>query len=213
VVLGPTGEVVGAVRLMAGEKELMELLAEALLRHPAKPLDADVPDPALGAQTLYFAGEWDAARRAAEKETKKLARQDPEASEAVTALVRKVDEHERALRAALVDASQGPHRAEELATLVAAIQRGFPRSKAAEEAKLVADAQLADFGRQMGYEVAAAWVAALPDRPVLFPEVADARGKKYAKTLEAMMRKVNFDGELTRRSKDLLLRYELAQKR
>jgi hypothetical protein len=132
------------------------------------------------------------------------------ATSAARALVAKVEEQERALRAALVEANSGMPDAERLATIVAATRRGFPKGKAAEEAEAAADLQRKDMGREVAYRVAEAWVEALPTRPALFPEVADARGKRYAKELDGLTKMATFDGDLTRHAKNLILRFELA---
>lgn len=213
IVLGPSGEVVGAVRLMAEEPALLELLADALNRYPALPLEEDLGDAVREPQARYFAGEWDAARKAAEKLAKKLERTDVAGAEAARTLARKVDEHERALRATLLELNGAMFAADRLAAVVGAIRRGFPRSKAAEEAEAAAELQLKDMSREVPFRVAEAWFESLPERPALFPEVADAAGKKYAKRLEALTKMATFDGDLTRRAKSLLLRFELAARR
>jgi hypothetical protein len=210
IVIGPSGEIVGAVRLMSERAALLTLLEDALNRHPAQPLSEDLGPTVREAQAKYFAGEWDAARKLAEKLAKKLERTDEAATSAARALVAKVEEQERALRAALVEANSGMHGAERLATIVAATRRGFPKGKAAEEAEAAAELQRKDMSREVAYRVAEAWVEALPTRPALFPEVADARGKRYAKELDGLTKMATFDGDLTRHAKNLLLRYELA---
>lgn len=213
VILGPTGEVVGAARVPGERDVLLTLLEDALNRFPAAPLAADLGAAVRPALREYFAGEWDTARRSAEKLAKKLERADPDGAAAARSLVAKVDEHERALRAALVESSGSWMGSADLAALVAAIRRGFPRSKAADEAELVADQQLQDMARETAFRVATAWVDALPERPALFPDVADSRGKRYAKRLEALTKMATFDGDLTRRAKALLMRFELAAAR
>jgi len=213
IVVGPSGEIVGAVRLMSDRGELLTLLEDALSRYPSLPLAEDLGVAVRDAQSKYFAGEWDAARKLAEKLAKKLERTDEAAAAAARALVTQVDEQERALRAALVEANGGMNSAERLATIVAATLRGFPKGKAAEEADAAADLQRKDMGREVAYRVAEAWVEALPLRPALFPEVADARGKRYAKELEGLTKMATFDGDLTRHAKNLLLRFELASRR
>lgn len=213
IVLGPTGEVVGGARPLTERAELLEALESALGRYPAVPIQADLGDAVREAQALYFAGEWDAARKSAEKLAKKLERGDPSAAAAATSLVVKVQEQERALRAALIEANRGMNSAHRLATIVAATRRGFPRGAARDEAETAADLQRKDMGRDVAYRVAEAWVEALPERPALFPEVPDARGKRYAKRLDALTKRATFDGDLTRLAKSLLLRYELAAQR
>jgi hypothetical protein len=191
----------------------LELLEDALARYPALPFTEDLGPVVREAQTKYFTGEWDAARKLAEKLAKKLERTDESAANAARSLVTKVEEQERALRAALVDANRGMNAAERLATVVAAIRRGFPKGRAADEAEVAADLQRKEMGRDVAYRVAEAWVEALPERPALFPEVADSRGKRYAKDLDALTKMATFDGDVTRHAKNLLLRYELASRR
>ena len=70
-----------------------------------------------------------------------------------------------------------------------------------------------DMGRETAYRVAEEWIETLPDRPALFPDVPDARGKKYAKTLEALTKRANLSSDLTRHAQSLVLRYELAARR
>ncbi len=157
---------------------------------------------------MYFAGEWEGAAKSAEKLAKRLARTDAEGAAAAQRLVAKVDEHERALRAAVIDAAGAFDSGERLALLAAALRRGFPRSRALADAESALASQRKDFARSAGLEVAEEWVAALPGRPVLFPEVVDTRGRKYMKALEALTKRVNYDGPLTRRARHLLLRAE-----
>jgi len=210
IVLGPTGEVVGVTRAIDGKGELVALLEDALGRYPAVPLQADLGAAVREAQQLYFAGQWEAAGKGADKLAKRLARTDAEGAAAAQSLVAKVDEHERALRAAVIEAAAAFDSGERLALLAAALRRGFPRSRALEDAENALAAHRKDFGRAAGLEVAEQWVAALPGRPALFPEVVDTRGRKHVKALEALTKRVNFDGPLTRRARHLLLRAESA---
>ncbi|MEZ6015355.1 MAG: hypothetical protein R3F49_09600 [Planctomycetota bacterium] len=213
IVLGPTGEVIGAAYVRADRDEVLELLAVALNRYPAAPLEEDLGEPVREAQSKYFAGDWEAARKLANKLAKSLSRSNPEAAQAALRLAAKVDEHERALRAGIIDANREMYSSVKLAALVAATRRGFPRSAAASEAEAAAALQLKDMGRETAYRVAEEWVEILPSRPALFPDVADARGKKYAKALEALTKRANLSSDLTRHAQSLVLRYELAARR
>ena len=106
---------------------------------------------------------------------------------------------------------------EQLATIAAAAQRGFPRSKLAKFAKDTPD-RLARAGALSGFSSISSWILAseyvelLEERPPLFPVVVDSKSKRFAKELSSLLaRTSNYGGNLTRRVQSLLTRYEAAK--
>lgn len=218
LVVGPSGELLGSCELPGEEDEVYELFSAALLRYPAPSLASPLPEELSAAGTLYFGGEWAKARKAAAKVAKRMARKDPEVAARGDALVRVIDGFERDLFVAFTEAEGGGYSSmEQLATIAAAAQRGFPRSKLAKFAKDTPD-RLARAGALSGFSSISSWILAseyvelLEERPPLFPVVVDSKSKRFAKELSSLLaRTSNYGGNLTRRVQSLLTRYEAAK--
>ncbi len=213
VVLGPSSEQVGSVELPAGEDELIDLLHVALNRFPAPRLEADLPEPLRAAQAQYFGGDWSRARKSAQKVAKKAAKKDAELAQIARDFVQALDAFELDLKIQIVNADAGNLALERLATVAAAAESGFPKGTAAKTGKEITARQKKQMGRAMAFAAADDYVEILPERPVLFPERASSRGKKYAKKLKAMTnRTATFEGDVTRKARAILARYEGARR-
>ncbi len=218
LVVGPSGELLGSCELPGEEDEVYELFSAAFLRYPAPSLASPLPEALSAAGTLYFGGEWAKARKAAAKVAKRMARKDPEVAARGDALVRVIDGFERDLFVAFTEAEGGGYSSmEQLATIAAAAQRGFPRSKLAKFAKDTPD-RLARAGALSGFSSISSWILAseyvelLEERPPLFPVVVDSKAKRFAKELSSLLaRTSSYGGNLTRRVQSLLTRYEAAK--
>ncbi|MEM9383369.1 MAG: hypothetical protein AAGB93_25730, partial [Planctomycetota bacterium] len=214
VVLGPSGERIGSAQVPDDEKAALELVRSALERYPVPRLAADLPDALRDAQSSYFGGEWSRARKESEKVAKKSAKKDPDLAAEAKELVERIDAFERDLQTELADAEGAGMELERLATVIAATQRGFPRGPGAKAAKSIVARQRKDMGRSMAWAAAEEYVSLLPERPVLFPEQADPRAKKYAKKLTGLTRRAaTFEGDVTRKVRSLLARYDAAAAR
>ena len=215
LVMGPSGELLGSCELPGEEDEVLELFSAALLRYPAPRLESPLPEELADAGALYFGGEWSKARKAAAKVAMRL---DPDVAARGDALRRIIDGFERDLFVAFTEAEAGGYSSmERLATIAAAAQRGFPRSKLAKFAKETPD-RLARAGALSGFSSISSWVLAseyvelLEDRPPLFPVVVDSKAKRFAKELSSLLaRTSNYGGDLTRRIQSLLTRHEAAR--
>ena len=219
VVLGPSGEVVGSAALPAEEDDARELLRLAMLRYPAPRLSGPLPEPLEDAGALYFDGEWAKARKAAAKVARRAARRDPDLADRAEELVRSVDAFERDLRVRFVEeeSSGSSFELESLARLAAAAERGFPRTDLGKLAKETPE-RIARAGARSGFSRITAWVLSaeyvelLEERPALFPLEANARGGRYAKKLSSLqLRTSSFQGDLSRKIRMLLMRYEVTK--
>jgi hypothetical protein len=202
-VVGRSGEVVWAGNPVRSEKLFLEALAGALAVWPAAPLERELAEPLWVAVALYHGGEWDVARKSAERAAKRA--KDPDLAEDANYLVKVIDDFERDLLGVVSDNTGMRHQLR-LARLYLALERGLPRSSAFG----VAEELVKEYRKSMTAAVfadALKWAELEAERPVLFPTRRDSAGKRFAKKIAGFVRNQN-DTPLTRTVSGMLTHFE-----